>query len=139
MAMDWSFFGGTGQDGNFQMNPQLLQMMAQTGAGLGKGQSVGQALGDSTAQALRMKALLGQNPQVQEPTAPHLPGPDQIEEKTIRTADGIKKVTTVMGPSKGKLAGLNYGSSPAPETMASNNGGVSDQSPFFRNLLGQIS
>ena len=132
MAIDWSFFGGTGQDGNFQMNPQLLQMLAQTGAGLGKGQSVGQALGESTAQALRMKALLGQNPQTLV-TPKGQPGPDAITTK--QTADGT--TTTIQIPSERNLN--TYGTSVPPETMASNNGGVSDQSPFFRNLLGQIS
>ena len=132
MAMDWSFFGGTGQDGNFQMNPQLLQMMAQTGAGLGKGQSVGQALGESTAQALRMKALLGQNPQTLV-TPKGQPGPDAITTK--QTADGT--TTTIQIPSERNLN--TYGTSVPPETMASNNGGVSDQSPFFQNLLGRIS
>lgn len=129
MAMDWSFFGGTGQDGNFQMNPQLLQMMAQTGAGLGKGQSVGQALGESTAQALRMKALMGHNPQTMV-TPKGQPGPDAITTK--QTADGT--TTTIQTPSDQNLN--TYGTSVPPETMK---GGVSDQSPFFRNLLGQIS
>ena len=132
MTMDWSFFGGTGQDGNFQMNPQLLQMLAQTGAGLGKGQSVGQALGESTAQALRMKALLGQNPQTLV-TPKGQPGPDSITTK--QTADGT--TTTIQTPSAQNLN--TYGTSVPPETMTSNNGGVSDQSPFFRNLLGLIS
>lgn len=129
MAMDWSFFGGTGQDGNFQMNPQLLQMLAQTGAGLGKGQSVGQALGESTSQALRMKALLGQNPQM-VPTPKGQPGPDSITTK--QTADGT--TTTIQMPSAKNLS--NYDPNVLPETMK---GGVSDQSPFFRNLLGLIS
>lgn len=129
MAMDWSFFGGTGQDGNFQMNPQLLQMLAQTGAGLGKGQSVGQALGESTAQALRMKALMGQNPQM-IPTPKGQPGPDSITTK--QTADGT--TTTVQTPSDRNLN--TFGTSVPPESMK---GGVSDQSPFWKALLGQIS
>ena len=133
MAIDWNFFGGTGQDGNFQMNPQLLQMMAQTGAGLGKGQSVGQALGESTAQALRMKALMGQNPQTMV-TPKGQEGPDAIKESIVHTADGTKKTITVESPSKRNLE--TYGPNVPPETMK---GGVSDQSPFFRNLLGQIS
>ena len=133
MAMDWSFFGGTGQDGNFQLNPQLLQMMAQTGAGLGKGQSVGQALGESTSQALRMKALMGQNPQM-VPTPKGQPGPDAIKENVVHTADGTKRTITVEEPSKRNTE--TYGTNVLPETMK---GGVSDQSPFFRNLLGLIS
>ena len=136
MTMDWSFFGGTGQDGNFQLNPQLLQMMAQTGAGLGKGQSVGQALGESTAQALRMRALMGQNPQTMV-TPKGQVGPDAIKENIVHTADGTKRTITVEEPSKRNLE--TYGPNVPPETMSSNNGGVSDQSPFFQNLLGLIS
>ena len=132
MAIDWSFFGGTGQDGNFQLNPQFLQLLAQTGAGLGKGQSVGQALGESTTQALRMRALMGQNPQTLV-TPKDQPGPDAITTK--QTADGT--TTTIQIPSERNLN--TYGTSVPPETMSSNNGGVSDQSPFFRNLLGLIS
>ena len=129
MAMDWSFFGGTDQGGNFQMNPQLLQMLAQTGAGLGKGQSVGQALGDSTAQALRMKTLMGQNPQM-VPTPKGQPGPDAITTK--QTADGT--TTTIQTSSEQNLN--TSGTSVPPESMK---GGVSEQSPFWKSLLGQIS
>ena len=129
--MDWSFMGGYGQDGQFQMNPQFLQMLAQTGAGLGKGQSVGQALGDSTAQALRMKALMGQNQQL-SPTPIGQPGPDSVTTK--QTADGT--TTTIQTPSQRNLQ--TYGTSVPPEAQTSQMGGVSDQSPFFRNLLGQI-
>lgn len=138
MAMDWSFFGNTGQDGNFQMNPQLLQMMAQTGAGLGKGQSVGQALGESTAQALRMKALMGQNPQAMV-TPKGQEGPDTIKENVVHTADGVKRTITVEEPSKRNLE--TYCTNVPPESMKAPaaQGGVSDQSPFWKALLGQIS
>ena len=130
--MDWSFMGGYGQDGQFQMNPQFLQMLAQTGAGLGKGQSVGQALGDSTAQALRMKALMGQNQQL-SPTPIGQPGPDSVTTK--QTADGT--TTTIQTPSQRNLQ--TYGTSVPPEAQTSQVGGVSDQSPFFKQLLGIIS
>ena len=127
--MDWSFMGGYGQDGQFQMNPQFLQMLAQTGAGLGKGQSVGQALGDSTAQALRMKALMGQTQQL-SPTPIGQPGPDSVTTK--QTADGT--TTTIQTPSQRNLQ--TYGTSAPPEAQTSQMGGVSDQSPFFKQLLG---
>ena len=129
--MDWSFMGGYGQDGQFQMNPQFLQMLAQTGAGLGKGQSVGQALGDSTAQALRMKALMGQNKQL-IPTPIGQPGPDSVTTK--QTADGT--TTTIQTPSQRNLQ--TYGTSVPPEAQTSQMGGVSDQSPFFKQLLGIV-
>ena len=130
--MDWSFMGGYGQDGQFQMNPQFLQMLAQTGAGLGKGQSVGQALGESTAQALRMKALMGQNQQL-TPTPIGQPGPDSVTTK--QTADGT--TTTIQTPSQRNLQ--TYGTSVPPEAQTSQMGGVSDQSPFFKQLLGIMS
>lgn len=129
--MDWSFMGGYGQDGQFQMNPQLLQMLAQTGAGLGKGQSVGQALGDSTIQALRMKSLMGQNQQL-TPTPIGQPGPDSVTTK--QTADGT--TTTIQTPSQRNLQ--TYGTSVPPEVQTSQMGGVSDQSPFFKQLLGIV-
>lgn len=132
MAMegtDWNFFGGTDSAGNYQFSPTFLQMMAQTGAGLGKGQSVGQALGESTSQALRMRALMGQNPQM-VPTPKGQPGPDAITTK--QTADGT--TTTIQIPSTQNLN--TYGTSAPPETMK---GGVSDQSPFWKALLGLIS
>lgn len=133
MAIDWSFFGGTGKDGNWTANPEMLRMLAQMGAGFGKGQSAGEAIGAPTAEALRMQALQGKNPQV---TPPNKPGPDKII--TEQTADGT--TTKIITPSDQKLASLNYGSSPAPESMkAPSVGGVSDQSPFWKALLGQIS
>ena len=130
--MDWSFLGNTDQAGQFQMNPQLLQMMAQMGSGFGKGQSAGQAIGDATSQALIMKALLGQNPQVPKPTPIGQPGPDSVTTK--QTADGT--TMTVQTPS---MRNLNtYGTSvPAEATPAK--GGVSDQSPFnWAQLLGNL-
>lgn len=130
--MDWSFLGGYGQNGQFQMNPQFLQMLAQTGAGLGKGQSVGQSLGDSTAQALRMRALMGQNPQ-SVPTPVGQPGPDSVTTK--QTADGT--TTTVQTPSQKNLQ--TYGTAVPPEAQTLQEGGVSDQSPFFKQLLGIMS
>lgn len=131
--MDFSFLGGYNQDGQYNINPQFLQMLAQAGAGLGKGQSVGQALGESTSQALRMKALMGQNPQM-VPTPKDQPGPNAIKENVVHTADGIKRTITVEEPSKRNTE--TYGTNVLPETIK---GGVSDQSPFFRNLLGLIS
>ena len=134
MAIDWSFFGGAGKDGNWTANPEMLRMLAQMGQGFGKGQSAGEAIGAPTAEALRMQALQGKNPQV---TPKGQDGPDEVITK--ETADGITK--TIKMPSQSKLASLNYGSSPAPESMKapSVQGGVSDQSPFWKALLGQIS
>lgn len=137
MTINWDFFGGTGQDGSYNMNPDFLRMLAQMGTGFGKGQSAGEAIGAPTSEALRMQALQGKNPQTLKPTPPHMEGPDEI--KTVETADGITK--TIKMPSQSKLASLNYGSSPAPESVKapSVQGGVSDQSPFWKALLGQIS
>lgn len=129
MAIDWSFLGETGADGGFQLNPQFLQMLAQTGAGLGKGQSVGEALGGATSQTLRMRTLMGKNPLV--PTPKGQPGPDAITTK--QTADGT--TTTIQTPSQRNLD--TYGTSVPSESMpGKSDGGVSDQSPFWRALLG---
>lgn len=130
MAMDWSFFGGTGADGQYKMNPEFIKMMANMGSSLGKGQSLGQATGDTTAEMLRMQALQGNNPQVVKPTPKGQPGPDSITTK--QTADGT--TTTVQTPSERNLN--TFGTSVPPESMK---GGVSDQSPFWKALLGQIS
>lgn len=130
MAMDWSFFGGTGADGSYKMNPEFIKMMANMGSSLGKGQSLGQATGDTTAEMLRMQALQGNNPQVVKPTPKGQPGPDSVTTK--QTADGT--TTTVQTPSERNLS--TFGTSVSPESMK---GGVSDQSPFWKALLGQIS
>ena len=136
MAMDWSFFGGNGADGAYKMNPEFIKMMAQLGSGLGKGQSVGQATGDATQEMLRMQALQGNNPQIVKPTPKGQPGPDAITTK--QTADGT--VTTIQTPSEKNLS--TYGTNVPLESMSnkpSNMGGVSDQSPFWKALLSQIS
>ena len=133
--MDFSFLGGYNQDGQYNINPQFLQMLAQAGSSLGKGNSVGTALGDAASQAARMQTLMGKNPQLTPasaftPTPIGHPGPDAITTK--QTADGT--TTTIQMPSAKNLS--NYDPNVLPETMK---GGVSDQSPFFRNLLGLIS
>lgn len=134
MAMDWSFFGGTGADGSYKMNPEFIKMMANMGSSLGKGQSLGQATGDTTAEMLRMQALQGNNPQVVKPTPKGQPGPDSITTK--HTADGT--TTTVQTPSDENLR--TWGPNVPPESMKTPTmGGVSDQSPFWKALLGQIS
>ena len=132
MAMDWSFFGGTGQDGNWTANPDMLRMLAQMGTGFGKGQSAGEAIGAPTAEALRMQALQGTNSQL---TPKGQAGPDSITTK--ETADGITK--TIQIPSQRNLS--TYGTSVPPESIKapSVQGGVSDQGPFWKALLGQIS
>ena len=130
MAMDWSFFGDTGQNGNWTANPDMLRMLAQMGTGFGQGKSAGEAIGAPTAEALRMQALQGNNPQVVKPTPKGQPGPDSITTK--QTADGT--TTTVQTPSERNLS--TYGTNVSPESMK---GGVSDQSPFWKALLGQIS
>jgi len=130
---DWGFFGGAGEDGNFKANPEFLRMLASMGSNIAQGKSGGEAIGDATMEALKMRALQGNNPQV---TAPNKPGPDKIvREETI---DGI--TTKVFTPSQQKLSSLNYGSSQIPESMkTSSMGGVSEQSPFWEALLGQLS
>lgn len=131
MAINWDFFGSIGQNGSYNMNPDFLRMLAQMGAGFGKGQSAGEAIGAPTAEALRMQALQGKNPQV---TPKGQEGPDEITTK--ETADGITQ--TIKMPSAMNLA--TYGNSVPPESMkAPSVGGVSDQSPFWKALLGQIS
>lgn len=127
--MDWSFMGGYGQDGQFQMNPQFLQMLAQTGAGLGKGQSVGQALGESTAQALRMKALMGQNQQL-TPTPMNMAGPNKITQTSDANGSSVK----IDMPHPSQIQGSQI----PIENQTSQMGGVSDQSPFFKQLLGIV-
>ena len=134
MAMDWSFFGDTGQNGNWTANPDMLRMLAQMGTGFGQGKSAGEAIGAPTAEALRMQALQGNNPQVVKPTPKGQPGPDSITTK--QTADGT--TTTVQTPSERNLS--TYGTNVPLESMkTSTMGGVSDQSPFWKALLGQIS
>lgn len=134
MAMDWSFFGGTGQDGSYKMNPEFIKMLAQLGSGLGRGQSFGQAAGDTASAMMTMQALQGNNPQIEKPTPKGQPGPDEVIIK--ETADGIVK--TIKTPSERNLA--TYGPNVPPESMkTSSMGGVSDQSPFWKALLGQIS
>ena len=128
--MDWSFLGNTDQAGQFQMNPQLLQMMAQMGSGFGKGQSAGQAIGDATSQALIMKALLGQNP----PTPVGQAGPDKNTITIDQTSDGMTINQKSTLPSQRNLS--TYGPSVPPEATPAK-GGVSDQSPFnWAQLLG---
>lgn len=135
--MDWSFFGGTGADGSYKMNPEFIKMLANLGSGLGKGQSVGEATGNTAAEILKMQALQGNNPQQVKPTPKGQPGPDSITTK--ETADGV--TTTIQTPSEKNLS--TYGTSVPPESMSkkvmSGGGGVSDQSPFWKALLGQIS
>ena len=128
--MDWSFFGGTGADGAYKMNPEFIKMLANVGSAAGKGQSAGQVTGDATAEMLRMQALQGNNPQVVKPTPKGQPGPDKITR--TETADGT--TTTVQTPSERNLN--TFGTSVPPESMK---GGVSEQSPFWKALLGQIS
>ena len=132
MTINWDFFGGTGQDGSWTANPDMLRMLAQMGQGFGKGQNAGEAIGAPTSEALRMQALQGNNPQV---TPKGQAGPDSITTK--ETADGITK--TIQIPSQRNLS--TYGTSVPPESMKapSVQGGVSDQSPFWKALLGQIS
>lgn len=135
MAINWDFFGGTGQDGSYSMNPDMLKMLAQMGQGFGKGQSAGEAIGAPTSEALRMQALQGNNPQIPEPTPKGQPGPNSVTIK--KTADGT--TTSIQTPSERNLS--TYGTSVPPESMKapSVQGGVSDQSPFWKALLGQIS
>ena len=132
MAMDWSFMGGTGQDGSWTANPDFLRMLAQMGTGFGQGKSAGEAIGAPTSEAFRMQALQGNNSQV---TPKGQAGPDSITTK--ETADGITK--TIQIPSQRNLS--TYGTSVPPESIKapSVQGGVSDQSPFWKALLGQIS
>jgi hypothetical protein len=132
--MDFSFLGGYNQSGQYNINPQFLQMLAQAGSSLGKGNSVGTALGDAASQAARMQTLMGKNPQLTPtPTPVGQPGPDSVTTK--QTADGT--TTTIQTPPQRNLQ--TYGTSVPPEAQTSQMGGVSDQSPFFRNLLGLIS
>jgi len=136
MAMDWSFFGSTGADGSYKMNPEFIKMLANLGSGLGKGQSVGEATGNTAAEMLKMQALQGNNPQQVKLTPKGQPGPDSITTK--ETADGV--TTTIQTPSERNLN--TYGNSVPPESMTKkvmSGGGVSDQSPFWKALLGQIS
>ena len=136
MAMDWSFFGGNDASGNYKMNPEFIKILASLGSSLGKGQSVGQATGDTANEFLRMQALQGNNPQQVKPTPKGQPGPDSITTK--ETADGT--TITINTPSERNLS--TYGTSVPPESMKGKvmtGGGVSDQSPFWKALLGQIS
>ena len=135
--MDWSFFGETGADGSYKMNPEFIKMLANLGSGLGRGQSVGEATGNTAAEILKMQALQGNNPQQIKPTPKGQPGPDSITTK--ETADGI--TTTIQTPSERNLStyGTNVPVEAMPKKVMNNGGGVSDQSPFWKALLGQIS
>jgi hypothetical protein len=142
MAMDFSFIGGTGADGSYKFNPNFQQLLAGMGSGFGKGQSAGQAIGDPASQMIRAIALQGGNPQMAEPTPKGQEGPDQVQETITRTADGTTKVTKVVEPSKKNLS--TYGPNMPVESMAQKlapqgQGGVSEQSPFWKALLGQVA
>jgi len=153
---DWLQTGGdmgTGAGGSWdtKMNPNFLQLLAGMGSQFGQGKSAGQAIGDPTAGMIRnMQVQKAGNNMMSsmEPTPIGQAGPDQIEEKTIRTADGTTKTTKVVEPSAKNLN--TYGPTVPPEaltqtpsgvsSMGSGNGGVSNggsTSPFWRALLGQ--
>lgn len=130
--MDFSFMGGTGQDGSWQANPDFLKMLGGIGSSFGQGKSAGEAIGNPVMEALRMQALQGNNPQVNKLTATPKgqPGPDAITTK--ETADGITQ--TIQTPSERNLN--TYGTSVPPETIR---GGEHTQSPFWEALLGQLN
>jgi len=129
---DWGFFGGTGADGNFKANPEFLRMLASMGSNIAQGKSGGEAIGDATMEALKMRALQGNNPQTIKPTPKGQAGPDSITTK--ETADGITQ--TIQTPSKTNLN--TYGTSVPPESMSTASmGGVSEQPPFWEAFLGQ--
>jgi len=134
----FDFMGGANAQGQFQMNPNFLQFLAQMGSGKG----AGAAIGDATSAALRAQAMQGVGGQVfpqlmQSPTAPSQEGPDRTKTLIEETADGQKITRTSEIPSTSKRKA--YMANVAPESMASvsasTEGGVSDQSPFWQALL----
>ena len=149
MTTDFSFLGDTNAAGDWAASPNFLQLLAGMGSQFGQGKSAGEAIGNNTAMMLRQLAMQNavggpRNPATQtapnvkkdvweqlgemEPTPKGTPG---IDSKTI-TADGI----TVKIPSPKNLS--TYNSNIPAEAMPSTlEGGVSDQAPFWKALLGQ--
>ena len=128
--MDFSFLGGYNQSGQYNINPQFLQMLAQAGSSLGKGNSVGTALGDAASQAARMQTLMGQNQQL-TPTPMNMAGPNRITQISDDNGSSVK----IDMPHPSQIRGSQI----PIENQTSQMGGVSDQSPFWKALLGQIS
>jgi len=134
----FDFMGGANAQGQFQMNPNFLQFLAQMGSGFGSGKGAGAAIGDATSASLRAQAMQGVGGQVfpqlmQSPTPQGTVGPDENVTTIKETADGQTVTRTSKIPSAQNLS--TFGTSVPPESMASNSGGVSDQSPFWQALL----
>jgi len=134
----FDFMGGANAQGQFQMNPNFLQFLAQMGSGFGSGKGAGAAIGDATSASLRAQAMQGVGGQVfpqlmQPPTPLGQEGPNKVRTLIEETADGQKVTRTSEIPSAKQNS--TYGTSVPPESVASTSGGVSDQSPFWQALL----
>lgn len=130
MAMDWSFLGGYDQGGQYKMNPEFIKMLANVGNRSANGASVGQMLGGAAGDAVTMRTLMGQNPQLR-PTPTNMPGPNKI----TQTSDANGTSMKIDMPHPSQIQGSNI----PIENQTLQNGGVSDQSPFWKALLGQMS